>query len=199
MPAFVPALIGAGVGLGLGYVSDYLFGDGEYSGGEAFFDAAGGALGGAVLKPVGVMAGRVYTVGRAHASKATSFAISTVDDAVGAAASVVSGNIKPIGIGVATGILGDQYTRMKLQSSASRSERNASDVGAGGIPSSYRKPDQHFRKTSEGKKLKKITCPPGHELVEWKGKLFCRPEKARYPRSLGRVVRNSRRYSWKSM
>lgn len=170
----LPILLGAGAGLALGYISDHLFGDGEYSGGEALFDAAGGALGGAVLKPIGVMAGRAFTVGRAHASTATSFAISTVDDAVGAAAAIASGQLRPIGIGVTTGYFGDQYTRMKM-SPDSRSERNASEVGSGGTTSG---------KTSGGRTIKptkfidsrgetRHSCPRGYELQRIGKRFMC--------------------------
>ncbi len=125
-------LIGGAVGFVGGYIADQIIGDGEYSVGEAFFDAAGGAMGGAVLKPIGIMGGRALSVGRAHVDDGVKFAIRTVDDAVGAIAGVTSGQMKPIGIGVTTGILGDAYTRMRLsESSGSRSERNGPNVGPG--------------------------------------------------------------------
>jgi len=174
----LPILLGAAGGLALGYISDHLFGDGEYSGGEALFDAAGGALGGAVLKPIGVMAGRAFTVGRAHFSTATSFAISTVDDAVGAAAAIASGQLRPIGIGVTTGYFGDQYTRMKL-SPDSRSEQNASDVGSGGTPSG-KKPTNVAQKrinamiSREGfSTAERKICGKGYSLVKRRGSWTC--------------------------
>ncbi|AXF52796.1 MAG: hypothetical protein [Circular genetic element sp.] len=171
----VPILLGAGAGLALGYISDHLFGDGEYSGGEALFDVAGGALGGAVMKPIGVMAGRAFTVGRAHASTATSFAISTVDDAVGAAAAIASGQLRPIGIGVTTGYFGDQYTRMKM-SSDPRSERNASNVGSGGTSSGRTVkpsvPSTTIKAMGMGKVSRKA-CPKGYRLVKHKGRFVC--------------------------
>jgi len=139
MPAFVPIIIGAAAGLVGGYVADHYLGDGEYSAGEAAFDAAGGALGGSLVKPGITVGGRVFTVGRAHFSKSSSF--SFADDAVGTTAAIVSGNIRPIGIAASTSYLGDQYTL--AQSSASRSERNASKVGAGGTPS-RKKLDSRF-------------------------------------------------------
>ncbi len=44
--------MGAGVGLVAGYTWDHFLGDSNYTAGEAVVDAAGGALGGSVLKPV---------------------------------------------------------------------------------------------------------------------------------------------------
>ena len=53
MPAPLVAIgIGAGLGLVGGYIWDHAFGDGHYTAEEAVVDAAGGAIGGSLAKPV---------------------------------------------------------------------------------------------------------------------------------------------------
>ena len=144
-------------------------GDGEYSVGEAAFDAAGGALGGSAIKAGATIGSRTFTVGRAHFSKSTSF--SYADDAVGTTAAIVSGNIKPIGIAVTTSYLGDQYTH--AQSSASRSEQNASDVGAGGKLPNMVKPNFNKARNVKHGKRRSMFCPEGYELRKVDKKWMC--------------------------
>lgn len=53
MPAPLVAIgIGAGLGLVGGYVWDRVLGDGDYTAREAVVDAAGGAIGGSLAKPI---------------------------------------------------------------------------------------------------------------------------------------------------
>ena len=80
------------------------------------------------------------------------------------------------------------------KSSGSSSERNGTHVDPDGTPTGYKIPNKHYRKNYAGDIEKKFTCPPGYELVELDGKLFCRSEKRSWPRRLGRVVKNKNWY-----
>jgi hypothetical protein len=193
-------VLGAAGGLALGYTLDHFLGDSDYSGKEMFVDATTGALGGGLVNPVIRVGSRANKVIRHTGGKAYKVGAGATESLLVAGYVTKPMISRPVRMemlaGAAAGLV---YDIAYGKSSGSSSEQNGTHVGPGGIPSSYRKPDQHYRKLVDGTKMKKITCPPDYELVEWKGKLFCRPEKAFYPRSKGRIVRNSRRYSWKSM
>jgi len=169
---FVAPLIGAGIGLVGGYVVDHYLGDGEYSAGEAAFDAAGGALGGSLAKPVTTVGGRVFTIGRAHFSKSTSF--SFADDAIGTTAAIASGNVKPIGIAVTTSYFGDQYTHAHQSSDVGRASEGT--VASGGTKKfaehgGYR---PFHGKSQKGWKVgRKGPCRKGYVLSKLDGNWFC--------------------------
>jgi hypothetical protein len=169
MPAFVPVLVGAGFGLVSGYVVDHIWGDGEYSAGEAAFDAAGGALGGSMVKPVTTIGGRALTVGRAHFSKSVGF--SFADDAVGTTAAILSGNVKPIGIGVATSILGDQYTHAQREKSSDVGRASEGTVASGGTSLSGKMITPTTFRDSRGEKRQ--SCPRGYELKRVGKRMMC--------------------------
>ena len=61
------------------------------------------------------------------------------------------------------------------ESSGSSSERNGTHVGSGDTPPGLIEPNKHYRKFEGKVRKSKLTCPPGYELVIYKGKPLCRP------------------------
>ena len=192
MPAFLAPLIGAAGGVALGYILDHFFGDSDYTGREMFVDSATGALGGGLIRPLTSVGTRFGKVVRHYGDDAYKVGASGVDDLIVAGyitAPMISrpARMEFIG-GAVAGLVYDIATR---KSPDVRSERNASDVTSGGTPPGYKLPNKHYSKDVRGPtkgtvRLKKLTCPPGYELVQIKGKPVCRPVGVKGP---GRRIR----------
>ena len=148
----------------MGYALDHFVGDGEYSGEEAFVDAATGAIGGGLVNPlvkVGSRANKVIKYGGDDAVK-----VVTKTDQVMVAGYVTAPMVSaPVRRELVGGVVaGFAYDLATKQSPDVRSERNASDVASGGTPS--RKSKNMLAPTSfrDSRGETRQSCPRGYEV-----------------------------------
>ena len=163
----------------MGYALDHFVGDGEYSGEEAFVDAATGAIGGGLVNPlvkVGSRANKVIKYGGDDAVK-----VVTKTDQVMVAGYVTAPMVSaPVRRELVGGVVAGFAYDIATQSPGSRSERNASKVGSGGNTPGQKRPmlsDASIRwNLKNGYSMHATTehaCGLGYRLVKRKGKYVC--------------------------
>ena len=178
MPAPLVAIgIGAGLGLVGGYVWDRVLGDSDYTAREAVVDAAGGAIGGSLAKPL--LKGGGKLVKGLHRYRRGGGAISDISGREFAEVGtfiigrelftkpVIKGQVKGA---VAAHVAGYAYDAIKSRSSP-QSYQQDGGLGKQVFETGYALVGLGLmaRRVSQNKKKRK-PCPPGHVWSDWLGR-----------------------------
>lgn len=166
-------IVGAAGGLALGYALDHYMGDSNYTGREAFVDAATGAIGGGLINPVAKVATRANRVIRGSTDMAKVGAGDSVIIAGYVSRPMIS---KPVAREFVGGALAGFAYDLVTQSSGSRSERNGPNVGPGGTFSGrkmYPLPKDSKGILSRTGRVLHNPCAKGYTPRRIKGRLMC--------------------------
>ena len=163
-------IVGAAGGLALGYVLDHYMGDSNYTGREAFVDAATGAIGGGLINPVAKVATRANRVIRGSTDMAKVGAGDSVIIAGYVSRPMIS---KPVAREFVGGALAGFAYDLATQSSGSRSERNGPNVGPGGTGPAGLGSKGGSKMVKPVYRRGRDPCPPGYRLRTVNGKRMC--------------------------